>query len=118
MSDGDAINIPGDDHDLSQALLDVNLPNLLLVLASVTGSDEWLDAKFTPAAIEAPEGSLFPDDSGRYPDEIAEEIRQAAVRILGEVRDGTRTIAAPPGDFAAGSQVRRHLAIVLEALRS
>jgi 4-hydroxyacetophenone monooxygenase len=90
------MNIPGNDEDLSQALLDVNLPNLLLVLACITGSDEWLADRFAPAPIEAPEGSLFPDDSGRYSEEIAEEIRQAAVRIIGEVRDGKREMAPPP----------------------
>ncbi len=90
------MNIPGTDQDLRNALEDVNLPNLLMVLACITGSDEWLDARFQPAPIEAPEGSLFPDDTGRYSDAIAAEIKDAAVRIIGEVRDGKRELAPPP----------------------
>jgi len=90
------MNIPGNDQELSTALLDVNLPNLLLVLTSITGSDEWLDERFKPAPVEAPEGSMFPDDTGRYSDEVAQEIRDNAVRIIGEVRDGQRELAPPP----------------------
>ncbi len=90
------MNIPGNDQDLRNALEDVNLPNLVVVLACITGSDEWLTERYRPAAIEAPEGSLFPDDSGRYSDEVAQEIKDAAVQIIGEVRDGKREIAPPP----------------------
>lgn len=92
------INIPGDDATLREALNDVNLPNLLLVLASITESDEWLSERFKPAPIEAPEGSLFPDDSGRYNAELQEEIRAAAVKIIGELRDGKRTLPPPPDE--------------------
>ena len=92
------MQIPGTDADIAAALEDVNLPNLLLVLASITQSDEWLSERFAPAPIEAPEGSLFPDDSGRYSDELAQEIKDAAVRIIGEVRDGKRTLPAPPDE--------------------
>ena len=89
-------NIPGNDNELREALNDVNLPNLLMVLACITQSDEWLDDRFKPAAIEAPEGSLFPDDSGRYSDALAQEIRDSAVRIIGEVRDGKRALPPAP----------------------
>ncbi|MEM7080068.1 MAG: NAD(P)/FAD-dependent oxidoreductase [Pseudomonadota bacterium] len=89
-------SIPGDDTDLRRALQEVNLPSLLLVLASLTDSDEWLNDHFQPAPIEAPEGSLFPDDSGRFTDKVQNEIREAAVRIIGEVRDGKRAIPAAP----------------------
>ena len=68
-----SMNIPGTDEDLSRALNDVNLPNLLLVLASITGSDEWLAERFKPAPVEAPEGSMFPDDTGCYDESIATE---------------------------------------------
>eukprot|EP00752_Nemacystus_decipiens_P017995 g16128.t1 len=91
-----APRIPGDDNELRMALNDVNLPNLVLVLACLTGDDKWLSDRYAPAPIEAPEGSLFPDDTGRYATEIAEEIRDAAVQIIGQVRDGQRQIPAPP----------------------
>ena len=58
------MNIPGNDSDLREALLDVNTPTLLLVLASLTGDDKCLAPRFAPAPIEAPEVSLFPDDTG------------------------------------------------------
>ena len=90
------MNIPGNDDDLRRALSDVNLPNLLLVLSCITASDEWIDEKFAPAPIEAPEGSLFPDDSGRYSDPVSAEIIDAAMRIIGELRDGKREMPAPP----------------------
>ena len=90
------IDIPGTDQDLRQALEDVNLPNLLLVLATISGSDEYLSERYQPAPVEAPEGSLFPDDSGSYSEEIAAEIRAEAVKVIGEVRDGKRALAGPP----------------------
>ncbi len=88
--------IPGDDATLKQALEDVNTPNLLLVLATITGDDHWLSEEYAPAPIEAPEGSLFPDDSGGYPDEQRARIRDAAALIIGEVRDGKRSTGNKP----------------------
>ena len=90
------VTIPGDDSTLRTALEDVNLPNLLCVLACITGSDEWLSERFAPAPIEAPEGSLFPDDSGRYSPELQEEIKTAAVSIIGQLRDGKEFAMQPP----------------------
>lgn len=87
---------PGTENEIRTALDDVNLPNLLLVLASITGSDEWLGERFQPAPIEAPEGSLFPDDSGQYPTELQDEIKDAATRILMDLRDGRMKLAPPP----------------------
>ena len=88
--------LQGTDAEIRSALDDVNLPTMLVVLACITDSDEWLNERYTPAPIEAPEGSMFPDDSGRYSEAIAEEIKSAAVRILGEVRDGKRDVPPPP----------------------
>ena len=90
------ISIPGTETEIQAALNDVNLPNLLLVLAAVTGSDEWLSERFQPAPVEAPEGSLFPDDTGRYPEALQEEIKASATQILMELRDGKRTLAPAP----------------------
>ena len=90
------MHITGTNEDIRKALQDVNLPNLLLVLTCITKTDEWLQERYAPAPIEAPEGSMFPDDSGRYSEEIAAEIIEAAVTILGQVRDGQRELPAPP----------------------
>lgn len=88
--------LPGDDETLRTALRDVNTPNLLLVLATITGEDDWLKAPFLPAPIVAPEGSLFPDDSGGFSEALVAQIHEAAIRILGEVRDGRRTLGTAP----------------------
>ncbi len=90
------MNIPGNNTDLRNALEDVNLPNLLAVVACITGDDYWLQDKFAPAPIEAPDGSMFPDDSGRYSDEIAAEIKAAAVQVISELRDGRRPMPPAP----------------------
>lgn len=88
--------IPGSDADLQAALADVNLPNLLVVLACITGSDDWIADKYQPAPMVAPEGSLFPDDSGGYGDALQTEIRTAAFDVLKAVRDGSQTVAPTP----------------------
>ena len=81
------IQIPGNDHDLRTALLDANIPTLLMVMTQLSGDDRWMAARYQPAPILVPEGSLFPDDSGDYSDQLAEEIRSAAFNMLIELRD-------------------------------
>lgn len=96
MQGASQITINGDDAELTAALEDVNLPNLLLVLACITGDDKWLGERYQPAPIEAPEGSLFPDDSGRFSEALQQEIKAAAVTIIGELRDGKRSLGPAP----------------------
>ena len=72
------IQIPGTDADLRAALADVNLPTLLMVMTQLAGDDRWMIPRYQPAPIQVPEGSLFPDDSGDFSDEIANEILNAA----------------------------------------
>ncbi|MGB2330395.1 MAG: hypothetical protein ACPH3H_06790, partial [Pseudomonadales bacterium] len=86
MTQTNSAYLPGDDATLQAALQDVNTPNLLLVLATVTGDDKWLKVPYLPAPIVAPEGSLFPDDTGGFSEALVAEIHEAAIRILGEVR--------------------------------
>jgi 4-hydroxyacetophenone monooxygenase len=88
--------LPGTDDDLRAALQDVNLPNLLMVVAQLTGESRWLTARYAPKPITTPEGSMFPDDSGDYAPEIAQEIREAAVAVLRRVRDGELALPAAP----------------------
>ncbi len=90
------MHIPGTNEDIRAALEDVNLPSLLLTLATITGSDEWLAERYQPAPIEAPAGSMFPDDTGRLAPEIQDEIKMAAVRIIGDLRDGQIELSPPP----------------------
>ena len=81
------IDIPGTDEDLGAALKDVNLPTLLMVMTQLCGDERWMGTRYTPEPIVTPEGSLFPDDSGGYSEEIAEEIRTAAFEMLKGLRD-------------------------------
>ena len=81
------VAIPGTDEDLHAALRDVNLPTLLMVMTQLCGDERWMSKRYTPEPIVTPEGSLFPDDSGGYSDEIAEEIRAAAFDMLKGLRD-------------------------------
>ena len=86
--------LPGDDDELRTALKDVNLPNILMVVAQLTGESRWLSPRYAPKPIVAPPGSMFPDDSGDYAPEVAQEIRSAAFDVLRQVRDGK--LAWPP----------------------
>ena len=81
------IAIPGTDEDLHRALADVNLPTLLMVMTQLCGDDRWMNERYRPEPIVTPEGSLFPDDSGGYSEEIASEIRAAAFEMLKGLRD-------------------------------
>lgn len=115
------MKIPGDDDTLRQALEDVNLPNLLLVLATITGDDSWLGEEFAPAPIVAPEGSLFPDDSGGYSTSQRARILEAAVKIIGEVRAGHQDLGSTPNlerfhrmlQFSTGEVIDQEMAAML-----
>lgn len=84
---GDEISIPGTDEDLRAALRDVNLPTLLMVMTQLCGDERWMRKRYQPEPIVTPEGSLFPDDSGGFSEEVAEEIRAAAFQMLRGLRD-------------------------------
>ncbi|MCH8142059.1 MAG: NAD(P)/FAD-dependent oxidoreductase, partial [Proteobacteria bacterium] len=90
------VDIPGNDNDLREALADANLPTLLMVMVQLTGDEHWMKERYTPGPIVAPEGSLFPDDSGDYSEEIAAEIRAAAFALLSRLRDERPELPGPP----------------------
>ena len=90
------VQIPGTEDDLRVAVRDANLPTLLLVLAQLTGDDEWLSERYAPAPIATPEGSLFPDDTGGYDDDLADEIRARAFETLCRLRDEGAEVPQAP----------------------
>ena len=99
-------DIPGDDDALRSALEDVNLPTLLMVLTQFAGDDRWLSDRYKPDPIMVPEGELFPDDTGNYSDEVALEIRDAALGLIRTLRDeGAELPQAPMGAHAADDGV-------------
>jgi 4-hydroxyacetophenone monooxygenase len=72
---------------LAVALADANIPTLLLVLAQLTGDDRWLDEPYRPAR-----GRVLDDnDSGGLPEEIQQEVREAALEAILASEAGTLT---------------------------
>ncbi len=92
----DVITVTGSDDEIRAALLDVNLPTLLMVMTQFAGDDRYLTDKYRPQPIEVPEGELFPDDSGGYSDELAAEIREDALTLLRDLRDNGYEMPAAP----------------------
>ena len=56
--------ITKNNDEIKEALREVNLPTLLMSMASLTEDNSWLEEKYAPKTIEVPEGELVPDDSG------------------------------------------------------
>ncbi|MHA6796278.1 flavin-containing monooxygenase [Pseudonocardia bannensis] len=82
------------DEELRAALSAANIPTLLLVLAHLTGDDRWLQDPYRPTRTIA----LNDNDTGGLPEARQAEIRDAALDVLRELRDGRRTVPAPPSD--------------------
>jgi 4-hydroxyacetophenone monooxygenase len=69
---------PVDEARLKRALGVANLPTLTMVLFQLTGDQRWLNDPFRPVRSSG----LGPNDSGGFPDEIAEEIRTCAASAV------------------------------------
>jgi 4-hydroxyacetophenone monooxygenase len=63
---------------LRSALTSANIPTLLLVLAHLSGEMAWLDEPYRPRHGEP----LSENDTGGLPDEIQQEIREAAFEAI------------------------------------
>ena len=64
---------------LARGLAAANVPTLLMVLVHLTGDRRWLDERYRPTR---PKG-LDDNDSGGLPEDVQEEIRQAAAEAIG-----------------------------------
>lgn len=62
------------DAQLREALDEANVPTLVLVLAHLTGDDRWLQEPYRPK----PGKVLDDNDSGSLPEDVQQEIRDAA----------------------------------------
>lgn len=80
------------DEVLRDALESANIPTLLLVLAHLTADDRWLSDPYRPTRTVA----LNDNDTGGLPEHRQAEIRDAALSMLREIRDGARTVPGPP----------------------
>lgn len=80
------------DADLRDALTVANIPTLQLVLAQLTGEPGWLSGRYTPSRTIA----MNDNDSAGLDPVVQQEIRDAALQVLAELRDGHRTPPDPP----------------------
>jgi 4-hydroxyacetophenone monooxygenase len=69
---------PIDEARLEQALLAANMPTLTMVLFQLTGDQRWLNDPYRPERASG----LGPNDSGGFPDAVAEEIRRCAASAI------------------------------------
>lgn len=84
--------VTASDAELRDALVAANIPTLLLVLAQLTGDRSWLEQPYRPSRTVA----MDDNDTGGLPPEARDEIRAAALRVVGEWRDGHRELPGPP----------------------
>ena len=97
--------ITKNNDEIKEALREVNLPTLLMSMASLTEDNSWLEEKYAPKPIEVPEGELVPDDSGGYSEKISQEITDRSVSILADLRDGRLSVPASPPKSRFASQI-------------
>ncbi|MBN9110383.1 MAG: NAD(P)-binding protein [Pseudonocardia sp.] len=86
--------VTADDVALRDALVAGNIPTLLLVLRTLTGDPRWFEPPFRPSRTIA----MNDNDTGGLPDDIQQEIRDAVLDVLRDLRDGTGVLAPPPLD--------------------
>jgi len=82
------------DAELSAALAGANLPTLVLVLAHLTGDPRWLTDPYRPSRTVA----LNDNDTGGFAEPQQRQIRDAALSVLRDWRDGRLSPAADPSD--------------------
>ncbi|MBC3191793.1 NAD(P)/FAD-dependent oxidoreductase [Pseudonocardia sp. C8] len=93
------------DDDLRAALAEANLPTLQLVLAQLTGEEDWLDGEFRPTRTVA----LDDNDTAGLPAGSRARIVAAAFEVLRDVRDGRRPLPAAPSDAQLVALLSRSL---------
>ncbi|MFT5101377.1 MAG: 4-hydroxyacetophenone monooxygenase, partial [Planctomycetaceae bacterium] len=109
-----SFDIPGDDETIRAALTEVNLPTLLMVLIQFCEDNRWLAGRYKPDPIQVPEGGLFPDDTGNYSDDVAEEIREAGFNLLKNLRDNGGALPATPTQAAMQEMMSFSTAVPME----
>ena len=55
----DHVTVQGTDKEIKAALLDVNLPNLLLSMYCITGDRTWIAEDLAPAPVWRPRAACF-----------------------------------------------------------
>ena len=81
------------DHDpLRAAVAAGNIPTLLLVVYLLGGERRWLADRYRPLAGRGTDDN----DSGGLPTDVQDEIRAAALDLIGAVLSGERNVPPPP----------------------
>lgn len=80
------------EDQLRAALLEANIPTLLVVLCHLTSDASWIRPPFTAGR---PRG-MDDNDSGDLSEELQQVIRDAAARVVLDWRDGRLPDPAPP----------------------
>lgn len=81
---------------LRSAVADANLPTLLMVLFQLTGDRRWLQDPYRPTRIKG----MSEHDLGGFPEEVQEQIREAAVEaVLDWYRGRPCAVPAPRGEL-------------------
>jgi 4-hydroxyacetophenone monooxygenase len=87
---------PVDEAQLRRAVAAANLPALLMVLFQLTGDDAWLDEPFRPTRTKG----MSDHDSGGFPEEMQEVIREGAVQaVLDWAAGAPVAVPAPRGEL-------------------
>lgn len=85
---------PPDHQQLADAVAIANIPTLLMVLVQLTGERHWLEDPYRPKRARG----MSDNDTGRLPEPIQNEIREAALEAILAWRAG-RPVAIPrPSD--------------------
>jgi 4-hydroxyacetophenone monooxygenase len=96
---------PVDEARLTRALSVANLPTLTMVLFQLTGDERWLNDPYRPERASG----LGPNDSGGFPANVAEEIREcAAAAIMAWSRGRPAAVPVPNPEL-----LRRMLSICM-----
>lgn len=78
---------------LKAGVAKANIPSLLMVLFQLTGDLKWLEAPYAPGRAVG----LDDNDTGGLPDEVLDEIREAATEAILAWRDGRPVAIKAPG---------------------
>jgi 4-hydroxyacetophenone monooxygenase len=92
----DTIVMTATDDELRDALVDANLPTLLVVLAHMSADPKWLADPYRPTRTLG----MNDNDHGGLSADRAEEIRAAAFDVLRRWRDGNLKLPEPPSEDA------------------
>ena len=79
---------------IERALADADIPVLLMVLVHLTGERTWIEEPYRPER----DMSFFAEESGGLPDEIQDEVKEAAHNAISDYHHGRLATPIEPSD--------------------